>query len=75
MCLFMIRKLFILVFLLSLSLGGCGRKPAGLKPPESASLDAYPQVYPRPLPGENPSVAPQTDLVSKYKARPEQSLQ
>ncbi len=69
-------KVFPLLALgLLVSLAGCGRKPAGLLPPEDATADAYPQVYPRPLPGEAAAAMPESDLTTKYKARPEQSLQ
>ncbi len=71
----MLSKLFILTFVSLFLLCACGRKPEGLRPPDDATADAYPQVYPKPLPGEHPAVAPETDLVSKYKARPEQALQ
>jgi hypothetical protein len=47
----------------------------GLLPPDDATADAYPQVYPRPLPGESAPAATQQDLEAKYKARPEPSLQ
>ena len=69
------RRLLWMPLLATLSLPACGRKPEGLLPPENATADAYPQVYPRPLPGESPEGAPASDLQNKYKARPEQSLQ
>jgi hypothetical protein len=65
----------IILLALVLPAGACGRKPTGLAIPEDAAADAYPQVYPRPLPGEAAAVAPESDMVSKYKARPEQALQ
>ena len=65
----------ILILAVVLPLAGCGRKPTALQPPENAAADAYPQVYPRPLPGEAEATAPESDLVNKYKARPEQALQ
>ncbi len=70
----MLYKCFILL-LLSLPLCACGRKPTGLAAPEGSSADAYPQVYPRPLPGEATAIAPTGDLENKYRARPEQALQ
>jgi hypothetical protein len=56
-------------------LAGCGRKPSVLQAPDENIADAYPQVYPKPLPGETPAPMPQTDLANKYRARPEQALQ
>jgi hypothetical protein len=63
----------ILAFILLLD--GCGRKPASLTAPETAGADAYPQVYPKPQPGEAALTSPEADLINKYRARPEQSLQ
>jgi predicted small lipoprotein YifL len=65
----------LLILALVLPLAACGRKPTGLQPPENAAADAYPQVYPKPLPGEAAPTVPDSDLVTKYKARPEQALQ
>ena len=69
------RILPVLAVSLLVALAGCGKKPNGLLPPEDAAADAYPQVYPRPLPGEAAAAMPDADLAAKYKARPEQSLQ
>lgn len=67
------RYLWLLLILPVLA--GCGRKPTVLQPPDTDVADAYPQVYPKPLPGEMPAPMPQSDLTTKYKARPEQALQ
>ncbi len=66
---------YALLLLMICMLSGCGRKPTVLQAPDSDVADAYPQVYPKPLPGESPAVMPQSDMVNKYKARPEQALQ
>ena len=70
----MSKTLFCAV-ILCVALCGCGRKPSGLLAPEGAMANAYPQVYPRPLPGESEPQTPQQDEVAKYKARPDPSLQ
>ncbi len=56
-------------------LDGCGRKPVGLLPPDDAMADAYPQVYPKPQPDEMAHASIPDAVDSKYKARPDQSLQ
>ena len=66
---------YLLLLLILPTLAGCGRKPAVLEAPDSDVADAYPQVYPKPLPGEAAAPMPQSDMVTKYKARPEQALQ
>ena len=66
---------YILIFSLIVSLAACGRKPSVLQAPDSDVADAYPKVYPKPLPGEAAAIMPESDLVSKYRARPEQALQ
>lgn len=38
----------LLVCTLLLTLGGCGRKPADVDPPEGADTRAYPRTYPSP---------------------------
>ncbi len=36
----------ILVLVLALAVGGCGRKPADLLPPEGSEGENYPRTYP-----------------------------
>jgi predicted small lipoprotein YifL len=70
-----LRMKYLRLLLILPMLAGCGRKPTVLQAPDEDVAEGYPQVYPKPQPGEVPARMPQSDLANKYKARPEQALQ